>query len=130
MKPKQGPTPGAFCRGREARRADLDRQIAALTVQEEALRVDWATVKTRLMERVVDWRGLLRSHVPQARQLLRKLLTGPIRFTPVKGGYRFEAKIALGSILLGIIDPTSVASPTGTVGRWSRPWAGFSDLAA
>jgi len=23
-----------------------------------------------------------------------------------------------------------MASPTGTVGRWSRPWAGFSDLAA
>ena len=25
---------------------------------------------------------------------------------------------------------SDVASPTGTVGRWSRPWAGFSDLAA
>jgi chromosome segregation ATPase len=32
---------------REARRADLDRQIAALTAQEDALKVDWATVKMR-----------------------------------------------------------------------------------
>jgi hypothetical protein len=69
---------------REARRADLDRQIAALTAQEDALKVDWATVKMRLQERVMDWQGLLRSHIPQARQLLRKLLAGPIRLTPVE----------------------------------------------
>ena len=100
--------------GREARRADLDRQIAALKAQEEAVKVDWGTVKRRLVERVTDWRGLLRSHVPQARQLLRKLLAGPVRFAPVKGGHRFEARITLGRISFGIIDPTSVASPTGT----------------
>ena len=61
----------------------------------------------------MDWHGLLRSHIPQAWQLLRRLLAGPTRLTPIEHGYRFEARITLGRILLGMVNLTSVASPTG-----------------
>ena len=48
---------------------------------------------------MADWRGLLSRNLPDARDVLRQLLTGPIRFRPVieerRRGYAFEGAIAL-----------------------------------
>jgi len=60
---------------------------------------------------------MLSGHVTQGRQVIRKLLVGSIRLFPnqqVGRGYRFEATVSFGRFLQGFIDPTSVASPTGT----------------
>ena len=64
---------------------------------------------------------MLSGHVPQGRQVIRKLLVGSIRLFPnqqVGRGYRFEATVSFGRFLHGFIDPTSVASPTGMAASW------------
>lgn len=72
-------------------------------------------MRAQLEARVTDWRGLLGANVSHARQLLRKLLVGPVRLTPIgpdQRVYRFEATVSLGKLLSGLF-PTSVASPRG-----------------
>jgi hypothetical protein len=57
----------------------------ALRAQIDALRgpaIDPVKLKADLRERLADWRGLLTRHIPQARQILRKLLTSAITLTP------------------------------------------------
>ena len=83
----------------------------------------------RLLERVVrsrlmDWKGLLTRQTRHGRDFLRKVLTGPIEFTPrIEGevkGYEFRGEASLGQLLAGIVDlPTNVASPTGFDTLWS-----------
>ena len=87
----------------------------------------------RLRAKLADWRGLLRRNVTEARSVLRALLVGPLRFTPVndgkRKGYSFEGKFALDRLLSGVLDlPTTVASPAGTGSGWQLPIEGFSDL--
>ena len=77
-------------------------------------------LKKRLRAKLADWRSLLRRNVSEGRAVLRALLVGPLRFTPVKDerrrGYRFEGTIALDRLLSGVVElPTKVASPTGQV---------------
>ena len=78
---------------------------------------DPQTVECQLRAKLEEWRGLLRRHVPQARQVLRKLLTGHVLFKPFRNGrtrhYEFSAPIGLGRILSGLACATMVASPTG-----------------
>ena len=75
-------------------------------------------MEARLRAKLSDWRGLLRRKVTEARAVLRALLIGPLRFTPVadgrRCGYAFEGAVALDRLLSGVVDlPTKVASPTG-----------------
>ena len=74
---------------RDALAADLDHCAPSI-------RVD-----PRLLERSVrtclgDWRGLLTRQTRHGREFLRKVLTGPIAFTPLvdgaSRGYQFEGK--------------------------------------
>jgi hypothetical protein len=91
-------------------------------------------VEKQLRGKLEEWRSLLRRHVPQARQVLKKLLSGPIRFTPHREGgeryYTFIAQLNLGKLLAGTACAITVASPTGTAGGWPLRVEGFSDLAA
>jgi site-specific DNA recombinase len=102
-------------RAREDRRMVLTARLGELNAQAALLRVDWGTVRAQVTARAEEWRGMLSGHVPQARQLLRKLLVGPILLKPEPEGrrYRFEAKLTLSRFLAGILDPSSVASPGG-----------------
>jgi len=64
---------------------------------------------------VNGWGALLTKRVEDGRQLLREMLTGPLRFTPIKRSYQFEGKSAIGRIVVGMVGlPTVLASPTGT----------------
>lgn len=67
--------------------------------------------------RLDDWRGLLARHVPQARQILKKLLAGPVRFMPEREGirqrWRFSGAATLETLLAGTPFATLVASPAG-----------------
>ena len=102
---------------RETERNTLRRKIAALEAVGRASAFDPQTVERQLRAKLEDWRGLLRRHVPQARQVLRKLLIGPIAFkayrTGRSRGYEFSAPIGLGRILTGLACANMVASPTG-----------------
>ena len=57
---------------------------------------------------------LLRRHVPQARQILRKLLVDRVVFTPRTDHYEFVGPWTLGKLVSGVVDlPQRMASPTG-----------------
>ena len=80
--------------------------------------VDLGGLDGRLRVKLADWRGLLHRNIAEGRAVLRTLLIGPLRFTPVKNGrrvgYTFEGAIALDRLLSGVVDlPTVVASPAG-----------------
>ena len=58
--------------------------------------------------------------------MLRTLLMGPIRFTPIieerRRGYAFEGTIALDRPLAGVLElPPLVASPAGFEDVWAAP---------
>ena len=85
-----------------------------------AARLDVRQVEKDLRAKLDDWKGLLHRQTPQARQVLKKLLAGPILFTPNMGGksrfYEFKATISLSQILSGTVLATTVASPPGIDG--------------
>jgi site-specific DNA recombinase len=103
-------------RARERRRQDVVEQLAGAR-QEAPRRFNQVELKAELRRRLRGWRALLLRNVPEARALLRLMLPEPIIFTPdVAGerrGYRFRARVHVGRLLSGVIDPTSVASPGG-----------------
>ena len=65
-------------------------------------------MERRVREKLADWRGLLTRNVDSGRDVLRALLVGPLRFTPVvnegQRGYRFTGTIALDRLVAGAID--------------------------
>jgi hypothetical protein len=101
-------------RQREAEKLTAERELATL---ERATRTTWdsKTLERDLRARLAEWRELLRRHVPQARQVIRKLLVGPMRFTPHHEGrdryYEFAAQISLGHVFSGIAPAIWVESP-------------------
>jgi hypothetical protein len=72
-------------------------------------------VQGAVRARLADWRARLTSHVQDGRELLRRTLAGPMKFTPVAKGYRFEGEAVIGRLLEGVVSgATFVASPGGT----------------
>jgi site-specific DNA recombinase len=97
-------------RDREARRDALRGSLAGI---ERLMTRTPADVEREIRERLADWRAMLRRNVPQGRQVLRKLLTTPLRFDPVGDrGWAFTGQAALGKMLTGFVDAKSVASLT------------------
>jgi DNA invertase Pin-like site-specific DNA recombinase len=98
---------------------DLMAQIEAEAVRKEVLareleqldrltalaRLDGPRLARSLTAEATHVQALLGREVPQARQLLRKLLAGAIRCTPVqvdgRWGYRFEGELVYGRLLTG-----------------------------
>ena len=75
---------------------------------------DRERISKDLRARLDDWRGLLRRHVPQARQILRKLLVDRVVFTPRTDHYEFVGPWTLGKLVSGVVDlPQGMASPRG-----------------
>jgi hypothetical protein len=76
-------------------------------------------VKADLGKRLAAWHDLLQRNVPLARQALRKLLDGPIKFVPEEdGGYRLVGRTVIGSLFDDAAFPPThakMASPRGTV---------------
>jgi hypothetical protein len=65
--------------------------------------VNLSRLEARLRGKLADWRRLLRRNVVEGRGVLRALLVGPLRFTPVndgrRRGYAFEGAIALDRLI-------------------------------
>ena len=101
---------------REARMTAIEQELA-LRVPEQP-QVSRTALEGRLRAKLADWRSLLQRNVTEGREVLRTLLIGPLRFTPIndgrRRGYAFEGTIALDRLLAGVVGlPTKVASPTG-----------------
>jgi hypothetical protein len=86
--------------------------------------IDRAALERRLHVKLADWRGLLARNLTSGRDVLRLLLAGPIRFTPVnedrRRGYRFAGSIALDRMIGGVLETYPLVRPQGeplTVGR-------------
>ena len=83
-----------------------------------APRIDDGQLEAALRDGLVDWRGALRRHVPQARQMLRKVLVGKLVMEPVrvgrKGAFNFSGEASLGKLITALAGfPQAVASPPG-----------------
>ena len=88
---------------------NLERVVAMPNVDRRALRAD-------LKRRVDEWREPLRANVPQARQLLRKVLANRLTLTPEGSADRYSTITGEGTltkILAGIVSPKGMASPAG-----------------
>ena len=82
---------------RDAVRAELG---SAETVHQ--IQVDRAAIEAKVQDAVANWRQLLTGSVPEGRQLLRDVLTAPLRFTPGPGRtYRFSGPVATGALIAG-----------------------------
>ncbi len=99
-------------------------------------------LEARLRAKLADWRGLLTRNVESGRDVLRTLLVGPLRFTPViderRRGYRFAGAIALDRLVAGVIELTTLTgwrpqrdsnprfslerAASWASGRWGRVW--------
>src|SRR5262249_11193809 len=66
-----------------------------------------------LRARVDDWRGLLRRHVPQARQILRKLFPKPLLLGPDEEGFALRGQASIEKLVTGLPCANVVASPAG-----------------
>jgi hypothetical protein len=74
------------------------------------------------MGAAADWRGLLTRQVPQARQILKKVLVGSVRCEPRGEGqgryYAFSAEATVAKVLASVSHPIMVASPRGEIGAF------------
>ena len=110
----------------ERQRRKRELTVALEHVQSRTLKLDQNWIERETRKRLEDWRGLLLGrHVAQSRQMPRKMIAGPIVFTPViegkTRGYTFEGQAPLGKLRTGIVDlPTNLASPTGFDGFGQR----------
>ena len=107
---------------KETRRATLEQTLATLDRRRQITDLDVPRLRRDLTDRLEDWQGLLTRHVPQARQILRKLLPHPLVLTPRVTGkktqYEFRGQASLGNVLAGVMDEngrsTRGAIPLGT----------------
>jgi DNA invertase Pin-like site-specific DNA recombinase len=107
-----------------------------LTRITKALNAERVPAPRPQQHRPVGWAGssvreVLHRNVEEGRAVLRALLIGPLRFTPVKDerrcGYAFHGTIALDRLLAGVVDlPTVVASPNGIGEKVESPASGIA----
>ena len=97
----------------EDRRETLRAELRSTQGMVERGHVDRSLLAVQIRQRVEEWRGLLTRQTSHARQLLRRLVDGPMVFTPRIGEpklWEFRATARLDRLLAWIVDATSVAS--------------------
>jgi hypothetical protein len=102
----------AALKGREAQRAHLRHEIAALEGLRHVSQLDVAGIAPDLRQKLKEWRGLLTRQVPISRQILAKVIESKLVFTPrADGAYLFEGDLALGKLLQGVVLPAGSGLP-------------------
>ena len=111
------------------RQADqIELELGSLDGQDPLSCLDRERISNDLRARLDDWRGLLRRHVPQARQILRKLLVDRVVFTPRTDHYEFVGPWTLGKLVSGVVDlPQGMASPSTP--SWNQILAWLREMA-
>jgi len=113
------PTLTAAIKTREARLAEVRRDLATLGKVRELDAPGLEALRADLRARLTDWRGLLRRQPTQGRQILRKLLVGRLTLTPrtTESGraYAYEGEATVSGLLSGsLASATAVVAPRGT----------------
>jgi site-specific DNA recombinase len=94
----------------ERRRKDVEARLTAARTPRPSANA--TTLRATLEGYLTDWRGLLRGHVHQGQQVLRRLIVGRVTFTPeAEGYYRFAGSGTVKPLLGGVI--RNLASPAG-----------------
>lgn len=100
----------------ETKRRELRARLDGLLAPRPT--VDLGTVRHTLESYLKDWTGLLRGHIPQAQQILRRLIRGRLTMTPVGVGqfwrrayYEFAGVGTVRPVISGAV--RNVVSPTG-----------------
>ncbi len=92
-------------------------ELETLGSAERASSMNVHGIKKSLKVRLADTKALLSRHIPEARQMLRKLLVERLEFTPVevngRKGYRFTGAGSYGPLLDGETFSPTVVAPTG-----------------
>jgi hypothetical protein len=84
----------------EHRRAELEVRLAAARAPRPTL--DAREVRAKLEGYLPDWKALLRGHVQQGQQILRRLIVGRLTFAPhAEGFYTFQERGLFVRCLLG-----------------------------
>ena len=81
-------------KSREAERERLLRLVTSATSAARRAARPQTKLRQEREAHFNDWRGVLRRQPVQARQVLKKLLDGPLIFTPEDGYYSFEGTSA------------------------------------
>src|SRR5262249_5194576 len=103
----------AQVQAREQQRERLRHDLAGLDQMAQVASLDLARLEREVRAVLDDWRALLLGHVAQARQILRKLVDGRLRFRPEGRGFTFEGTGRVEPILSGTVLPKAVVAPTG-----------------
>jgi len=92
-------------------------QLAAEVAARDAMHgrtFDWPAVERAVRGHLERWRTLLTTNVEDGRQLLRRVLAGPVRFTPERRSYAFAGDVSIGRLLSGTAEVAPfMASLTG-----------------
>ena len=95
---------------REARIKAAEMEMARLAAPAAFAELSSARLQRELAAEMERWREALYGDVPLARQVLRKLLSGPVWLEPQQKGYRLRGATRLGPLLP---DSVKMASPRG-----------------
>jgi site-specific DNA recombinase len=94
----------------ERRRKEVQARLQELRTPRPTL--DARAIRSTLEGYLVDWKGLLRGHVQQAQQIIRRLVVGRLTMTPQPAGYyTFTGSGTVRPLLSGCI--RNMASPPG-----------------
>jgi hypothetical protein len=117
---------------RERQRQRLQADLDQLNIIEQSSGLDARQIEQDLRGRLVDWKGLLRANVQQARQAIRKLLVGRLALTPNED--KSEFTISGTGLLEPLLEqalalPKAGVTPAGfepaiSTLKGSRPWPG------
>ena len=98
---------------RQARATTIEQELGQMRDQSPLANLDG--LESRLRAKLADWRGLLTRNVAEGRAVLRALLIGPLRFTPIEDGsrrgYAFTGTIALDRLLSGVVELPTMWRP-------------------
>ena len=74
-------------------------------------------LERQVLGKLADWRTMLRQEAPDARQVLRQLITERVTCEPTERDgqrlYAYRGRVWFGGLFEGTISPLALASPTG-----------------
>ncbi len=111
-------------KARQKRQRELQGALAELESAASSGGGDAAEIERELRRYLADWQGLLRGQPIQARQMIRKLLTGRLIFTPDEDDlgrfYTFEGRADRLQPIRGTVRAARALVTPGGLGRFSR----------
>ena len=98
----------------EAERLSVIEQLRKLDGIARVQSIDLAKLEAVIAAKVANWRGLLKRHPVQARQILSKLLVSRLVFTPLGTHYQVSGAASATVLLSALIPAQPIGPPSGS----------------